>query len=72
MYTNITPEFLQQHRDELIRAAQKERLAESIHADEAGRSPVNVIIAEIGRQMVTIGQRLQEMNDAPQKNFSES
>ncbi|GEM_PF-1711709 len=72
MYNNITPEFLQQHRDELIRAAQQERLAESLRAEEAGRSPVNIVIAEIGRQMVTIGQRLQEMNDAPQKNFSES
>ncbi|MBC7869576.1 MAG: hypothetical protein H7Y09_01950 [Chitinophagaceae bacterium] len=69
---NISPEFIQQHRDELIRAAEQERLVESLRAEEAGRSPVNVVIAEIGRQMVTIGQRLQEMNDAPNRNFSES
>ncbi|MDX1994644.1 MAG: hypothetical protein SF029_19835 [bacterium] len=71
MYNNYSLEYIEHRRDELYREAEKARLAGEAARHEALRSAYNVLMAEIGRQMVNLGNRLQEL-DEPDNNFSRS
>lgn len=47
------------HRQELLRQAEQARLASSISTTQRQTGTGQLILAEIGRQMVNLGQRLQ-------------
>ncbi|GEM_PF-1151544 len=57
-----------QHRHQMMSQAEKTRLAESSQDNQTSRlalaNAYSTVMAEVGRQMVNVGQRLQEQHEA--------
>jgi hypothetical protein len=68
MMQNYQHELVNLHREQLLRDAEKGRLAQQVQDSNERSSAFNIAVAELGRQMVNVGQRLQEMG-APQPDL---
>lgn len=62
-------DFVKLRHEEIMREADHERLVHDAVEDRA--TVYNALIAGLGRQMVNLGQRLQEANQ-PHRTFSQN
>ncbi|MDX1994643.1 MAG: hypothetical protein SF029_19830 [bacterium] len=51
-----------QYRDEMLRQAEQSRMLQQSRSDKPGSQLFRSVMNEVGRQMVSLGQKLQEQN----------
>jgi hypothetical protein len=53
-----------QYRDEMLRQAEQNRLLQQTRSDKPANELYRSVMNEVGRKMVSLGQKLQEQNSA--------